>query len=87
MPGRGWVAIPLPPNCPVMSLMSERVPPWHGITIAEPPESGSPEPGAHHEFEGIASSDVGARFSVAGIEWMEFTATDRQENPPADKAN
>lgn len=42
------------------------------------------ETGAHHEFEGIASANVGARFSVVAIEWMEFTITDRHEDTAAD---
>ncbi|MFJ6574119.1 hypothetical protein ACIQNU_42680 [Streptomyces sp. NPDC091292] len=33
----------------------------------------------HHEFNGIASANSGASFSVPGVEWMEFTLTDRQE--------
>ncbi|MFI7019323.1 hypothetical protein [Streptomyces sp. NPDC050164] len=49
--------------------------------VATPWTLSSPEAGVRHEFEGIASSNVGASFSVAGIEWMEFTITDRQEKP------
>ncbi|MBR8642178.1 hypothetical protein KEF29_29760 [Streptomyces tuirus] len=29
---------------------------------------------------------IAAGFSIAGIEWMEFTITDRHQNPLADKA-
>jgi hypothetical protein len=53
--------------------------------IATPWSLSGPQPGERHEFEGIASSNVGASFSVAGIEWMEFTTTDRQET--ADRAS
>ncbi|MFF9808755.1 hypothetical protein ACF1G5_27210 [Streptomyces coeruleorubidus] len=52
--------------------------------VATPWSVSNPETGAHHEFEGIASSGAGARFSVAGIEWMEFTITDRHRDPRAD---
>ncbi|MFE6198040.1 hypothetical protein [Streptomyces sp. NPDC057838] len=41
-------------------------------TLASPWAVSGSETGASHEFEGIASADVGARFRVAGIEWMEF---------------
>jgi len=49
--------------------------------VATPWSVSGPEPGVRHEFEGIAFSNVGASFSVAGIEWMEFTITDRHQNP------
>ncbi|MGW6054767.1 hypothetical protein [Streptomyces sp. NPDC055189] len=55
--------------------------------IAAPWSLSGPEPGVRHEFEGTASSNVGASFSVPGIEWMEFTITDRQERPSVDRAN
>ncbi|GAA1921210.1 hypothetical protein GCM10009837_53120 [Streptomyces durmitorensis] len=42
------------------------------------------EAGAPHEFEGIASANVSATFSVVGIEWMEFTITDRPEDTAAE---
>ncbi|MGW1802606.1 hypothetical protein ACWCQN_43760 [Streptomyces sp. NPDC001984] len=53
-------------------------------TIATPWSLLNPESGAHQESEGIASANVGARFSVAGIEWMEFTITDRHEDTAVD---
>ncbi|MFJ9721274.1 hypothetical protein ACIRP3_00790 [Streptomyces sp. NPDC101209] len=40
--------------------------------------------GPLHEFEGIASANVGATFSVAGIEWMEFTVSDHHEGTAAE---
>ncbi|MGW6021442.1 hypothetical protein [Streptomyces sp. NPDC055099] len=49
--------------------------------VATPWSLSGPELGVRHEYWGIASSNVGVSFSVAGIEWMEFTITDRQENP------
>ncbi|MDG9707677.1 hypothetical protein [Streptomyces sp. DH10] len=52
--------------------------------VATPWSVSNLEAGAHHEFEGVASSSVGARFRVAGVEWMEFTVTDRDQNPLAD---
>jgi hypothetical protein len=52
--------------------------------IATPWSLLSSEAGAHHEFEGIASANVGARFSVVSIEWMEFTITDRHEDTAVD---
>ncbi|MFH8497587.1 hypothetical protein [Streptomyces coeruleorubidus] len=55
--------------------------------IATPWSVSNPEAGVRHEFEGVASSDVGARFSVAGVEWMEFTIADRDQNPLVDGAN
>ncbi|MGW0908438.1 hypothetical protein [Streptomyces sp. NPDC002853] len=55
--------------------------------IATPWSLSGPESGVRHEFWGIASSNVGASFSVAGIEWMEFAITDRQERPSADTAS
>jgi hypothetical protein len=55
--------------------------------VATPWTLSGPESGVRHEFEGIASSNVGASFRVAGIEWMEFTITDRQEETPADRAS
>ncbi|WP_406349920.1 hypothetical protein [Streptomyces sp. NBC_00658] len=54
--------------------------------VATPWSLNSPEPVARHEFEGIASSNVGATFSVPGIEWMEFTVSDRHESPLVDTA-
>ncbi|MEV8319358.1 hypothetical protein AB0Q95_34890 [Streptomyces sp. NPDC059900] len=47
--------------------------------VATPWSLSGAGPGVRHEFEGIASSNVGASFSVAGIEWLEFTVTDRPE--------
>ncbi|MFE6482441.1 hypothetical protein ACFVGN_05810 [Streptomyces sp. NPDC057757] len=44
-------------------------------TIATPWSLGSPGPSPRQEFEGIAAADIGARFSVPGIEWMEFRIT------------
>ncbi|WP_432101589.1 hypothetical protein [Streptomyces sp. WAC 04229] len=35
-------------------------------------------PGTDGEFEGIAAVNTGSRFTVPGVEWMEFQATDRQ---------
>ena len=55
--------------------------------VATPWNLSSPEPGVRHEFEGIASSNIGARFRVGGIEWMEFAITDRGEDHPADGAS
>ncbi|WP_055531535.1 hypothetical protein [Streptomyces graminilatus] len=45
--------------------------------IATPWSLGGQGAGPHHEFEGIAAVSVGARFSVPGIERMEFHVTDR----------
>lgn len=41
------------------------------------------DPAAHnaHEFEGIASANVGARFTVPGIEWMHFYVTGEPPTP------
>lgn len=55
--------------------------------VATPWSLSAPDAGARHEFEGVASSSVGASFSVAGIEWMEFTITDRHQNTLADRAS
>ncbi|MEU0964882.1 hypothetical protein ABZ357_05355 [Streptomyces sp. NPDC005917] len=52
--------------------------------VAAPWSLSGPEAGTCLQFDGIASANVGAGFSVAGIEWMEFTITDRHEDPPAD---
>ncbi|WP_326725741.1 hypothetical protein OHT59_46375 [Streptomyces sp. NBC_00243] len=52
--------------------------------IATPWSLSDLEPGVRHEFEGIASSNIGATFRVAGIEWMEFTISDRHESPLVD---
>ncbi|WP_395571927.1 hypothetical protein [Streptomyces sp. BK79] len=35
-------------------------------------------PGTDGEFSGVASVNTGSRFSVAGVEWMEFYVTDRR---------
>ncbi|MFK0280183.1 hypothetical protein ACIQVL_06875 [Streptomyces sp. NPDC090499] len=53
-------------------------------TIATPWSLLNPESGTHQEFEGIASVNAGARFSVAGVEWMEFTISDRHEDTTVD---
>ena len=45
--------------------------------IATPWSLSSQGSGTHHEFEGIAAANVGAHFSVPGIEWMEFYVSDR----------
>ncbi|MGW3492149.1 hypothetical protein [Streptomyces sp. NPDC001020] len=37
----------------------------------------SPDGNARHEFVGIAATNAGADFTVQGIEWMEFSITDR----------
>ncbi|MFJ4719120.1 MULTISPECIES: hypothetical protein [Streptomyces] len=52
--------------------------------IATPWNLSGPQSGERHEFEGIASSNIGAGFRVGGIEWMEFTITDHdhRENHP-----
>jgi hypothetical protein len=55
--------------------------------VATPWSLSGPGSGVRHEFEGIASSNVGASFSVVGIEWMEFITTDRQEGPLANRAS
>ncbi|MDQ1038588.1 hypothetical protein QFZ75_005004 [Streptomyces sp. V3I8] len=55
--------------------------------VATPWSLSGPGPEARHEFEGIASSNVGASFNVAGIEWMEFITTDCQEESSADRAS
>ncbi|MEU3760969.1 MULTISPECIES: hypothetical protein [Streptomyces] len=35
-------------------------------------------PGTDGEFDGVASVDIGSRFTVPGVEWMEFYVTDRR---------
>ncbi|MFH8491966.1 hypothetical protein [Streptomyces longisporoflavus] len=35
-------------------------------------------PGSDGEFDGVASVDIGSRFAVPGVEWMEFYVTDRR---------
>ncbi len=35
-------------------------------------------PGSDGEFDGVASVNSGSRFTVAGVEWMEFYVTDRR---------
>ncbi|WP_254406283.1 hypothetical protein [Streptomyces sp. AC627_RSS907] len=35
-------------------------------------------PGTDGEFDGIAAANTGSRFTVPGIEWMEFYVTDRR---------
>ncbi|MEV5985830.1 hypothetical protein AB0L85_12495 [Streptomyces sp. NPDC052051] len=45
--------------------------------FATPWSLANPDGGTRHEFTGIASADTGARFTVAGVEWMEFLLTDR----------
>ncbi|MEV0172130.1 hypothetical protein AB0I00_13550 [Streptomyces sp. NPDC050803] len=46
--------------------------------LASPWILSDPGPDGHREFTGIASANTGARFSVPGIEWMEFFLTDQQ---------
>lgn len=35
-------------------------------------------PGSDDEFDGVASVDIGSRFTVPGVEWMEFYVADRR---------
>ncbi|MFF3469111.1 hypothetical protein [Streptomyces sp. NPDC002619] len=71
---------PLACSTPEQALLTTLQRAW---TIATPWGLLNPESGAHHEFTGIASANVGARFSVVGIDWMEFTITDRREDTAA----
>ncbi|MFJ4785855.1 hypothetical protein [Streptomyces sp. NPDC088794] len=45
--------------------------------IATPWSLCGPETVTRQEFQGIAAANVGASFSVPGIEWMEFSIADR----------
>ncbi|WP_105971712.1 hypothetical protein [Streptomyces geranii] len=45
--------------------------------IATPWSLGSQGAGGQREFEGVAAANVGAHFSIPGIEWMEFRVSDR----------
>ncbi|MFJ6085446.1 hypothetical protein ACIQI8_29035 [Streptomyces sp. NPDC092369] len=45
--------------------------------IATPWSLREPETATAMEFEGIAAANVGASFTVPGIEWMEFAIADR----------
>jgi hypothetical protein len=65
---------PLGCPAPEHALMAALESAWK---IATPWSLGSQGAGSHHEFEGIAAANVGARFSVPGIQWMEFHVTDR----------
>ncbi|MFJ9537110.1 hypothetical protein ACIRPX_07630 [Streptomyces sp. NPDC101225] len=52
--------------------------------IATPWSLVGSEAGTPHQFEGTASANVGARFSVVGIEWMEFAIAARHEDTTAE---
>jgi hypothetical protein len=67
---------PLRCSAPEDALLTTLQRAW---SIGTPWTLSGPEPGVRHEFEGIASSNVGARFRVPGVEWMEFTITDRHK--------
>lgn len=68
------LASPLRCPAPEQALMTVLDCAWK---IATPWSLGSQGSSTHHEFEGIAAANIGARFSVPGIEWMEFRVTDR----------
>lgn len=65
---------PLQCPTPELALMTVLECAWK---IATPWSLGSQGSGVHHEFMGIAAANVGAHFSVPGIEWTEFYVSDR----------